>query len=537
MTHSPATDDPGQHFTRRMWRRAQEHLAHGGIAAARGLLEALLGRQPDHFQARMLLASIHLNERRVRAASTQALLAARSVPAADAEAVAAAAQCLLRCGEMVAARDLLARCDFASRPLDAAHLRLLARTHQKLGDNPGALAVMERSFALGHDNPDLRYFHGLQLQFHGRFDAAREEMRQCLRQLPTYGRAALALARLGKRQPDAGRLAFLREHIGAASQGTEEHAAFEFAQFEELEALHEYDLAFGALERGNAIMQPRLAGEVRLDDATVEGMRRVATRAFARGPGFSVADGPVPIFIVGLPRSGTTVLDRMLDNHPDVVSTGERTDFPLQLRWCADLHGDHVLDDGLLERMPDLDYAELGRRYLEQTQWRADGRAFYVDKLPPNYLLVGLIRRALPFAPILHMVRDPTDVCFSNYKTLFGSSYAHSYDLREMAQHHALYCRLMAHWREVISEGFLDIEYAQLVADPEVMLARIFDFCGLRAVAGCSELARNRSTVATMSCIQAREPLDARGIDEWQRYRVQLEPLRRCLRCSGETTN
>lgn len=534
MTQRPATNDPEQHFTRRMWRRAQEHLAQGGTAAARGLLEALLLRQPDHFAACMLLASIHLNDRHVRDASTQALLASRSVPDTDVEAVAAAAQCLLRCGEMVAARNLLARCDFQSKPLDGPYLRLLARVHQKLGDNPSALGLMERAFALGHDNPDLRYFHGLQLQFHGQFGAARGEMQQCLRLLPTHGRAALALARLGKRQPDAQRAAFVRAQLGAVAQGTEEHAAFEFAQFEERESLQEPGAAFAALDRGNAIMHRRLAGAARLDGELVDGVRRVATRAFTRGPGLPQAEGPVPIFVVGLPRSGTTVLDRMLDNHPDVVSAGERTDFPLQLRWCADLHGDQPLDALLLERIPDLDYAELGRRYLGQTQWRACGKAYYVDKLPPNYLLVGLIRRALPFAPILHMVRDPMSVCFSNYKTLFGSSYAHSYDLREMAEHHALYSRLMSHWREVIPEGLLDVPYAQLVAEPEAMLARIFHFCGLRAVAGCSDLTRNHTTVATMSCIQAREPLDARGIDEWRRYRTQLEPLRRNLRLAGE---
>jgi tetratricopeptide (TPR) repeat protein len=529
MVRERVPDATEQHFTQRLWRRAQEHLAHGDLDAAKGLLESLLLRQPGQVRARLLLTSVYLSQHRARDASTQALLASRDTTEMDCGAVAATAECLLRCGEMLAAWHLLARCDAQVKQPDAGEARMLARVRQKLGDNSGALKLLDRALALGYDDADLRYAHALQLQFHGEFDAARAEMRQCLQRVPTYGRAALALARLYKRQPDHARLAFVGTQLGRVTVATEEHAAFEFAAFEELESLGDYTAAFAALARGNDIMRGRLAAEARLTDELVNGLCRATTRAFVRGPGLVAATGPVPIFIVGLPRSGTTVLDRMLSNHPDVASVGERTDFPLQLRWCADRSGDQPLDATVLERIPDLDYAELGRRYLEQTQWRADGKSHYVDKLPPNSLLLGLIHRALPFAPILHITRDPMGVCFSNYKTLFGNSYVHSYDLREMATHYALYSRLMAHWRDVVPDGFLEVEYARLVADPESTLAEIFRFCRLHPAAGCSDLTRNHGTVATMSCIQARDPLDARGIDEWRRYEVQLAPMKEAL--------
>ncbi|MBS0382372.1 MAG: sulfotransferase, partial [Proteobacteria bacterium] len=516
MTRDRMPDSTEQYFANRLWRRAQEQLARGETDTARGLLEALLLRQPTHFRASLVLASVHLSQHHAREASAQASFAAQHVPEADTAAVAATAECLLRCGEMVAARDLLAHWAAQAAKLDAPSCRMLARAYQKLGDNTGALTLLDKALALVPNDADLSYFRALQHQFHGRFDEARAGMRRCLHLMPTYGRAALALARLGKHQPDRSRLAFTQEQLRWVPQMTEEHAAFEFAAFEEFESLQRFDEAFPALERGNDVMRRRLSGEPRLDAELVDGLCRVTTGAFLHGDGLSTAEGPVPIFIVGLPRSGTTVLDRMLDNHPDVVSVGERTDFPLQLQWCANQSGDQPLNAAIIERLPDLDYAELGRRYLAQTQWRAAGHAFYVDKLPPNYLLLGMIRRALPFAPILHVTKEAIGVCFSNYKTLFGNSYPHSYDLREMVKHYVLYRRLMTHWREVAPDAFIDVEYAQLVTDPEGMLARIQEFCGLRPIAGCSDLTQNHGAVATMSCIQARERLDARGIDAWQ---------------------
>ncbi|MGH8215038.1 MAG: tetratricopeptide repeat-containing sulfotransferase family protein [Rhodanobacteraceae bacterium] len=528
----PALEDPEQHFTTRTWVRAQRYLADGQITAAKAALEALLLREPTRFAARMLLASVYLKERQVKEAAEQAKLASQSLPD-DADAVAAASQCLVRAGEFATARENLMRYDAFSRDLDGPHLRLMARTYQKLGDNTSALKMLDQACLADPGNADVRYFHGLQLQFHGQMDAAKQEMEECLRIIPTYGRAALTLARLSKGNPDPARLAFIRGHLADVPRQTEEHAAFEFAQFEELENLRDFDGAFAALERGNAIMHKRLAADEGLGADVFNGVTRIATPTFVSGPGLRLATGPVPIFIVGLPRSGTTLLDRMLGNHPDVKSAGELTDFPLQLRWCANLHGNQTIDAELLERIPDLDFAQLGRRYLEQTQWRAGGSAFYVDKLPPNHLLTGFIRRALPFAPILHMAREPMGVCFSNYKALFGNSYAYSYQLQELSDYYARYGQLMDHWRSVIPDGLMDVDYRALVTDTDATLAKVFAHCRLRHADGCGNVTENASPVATLSCAEVREPVHTRGLGDWMRYQAHLEPLRLSLTRAG----
>jgi hypothetical protein len=235
------------------------------------------------------------------------------------------------------------------------------------------------------------------------------------------------------------------------------------------------------------------------------------------------------VFIVGLPRSGTTLLERILGNHSMVAAAGELNDFPRQLRWCADRHGHALLDPALLEASDDVDFTELGRRYLEQSQWRAGDRPFYVDKLPPNFMLLGFIRRALPQARVVHLVRDPMDVCFSNYRAMFGSAYGYSYGFESLAHHHGQYRRLMRHWHAAMPGFVLDLPYELLVRDSEAAARRLFDFCGLPFEPGCGDNTRNAGAVATLSSAQVRQPIHARGLGEWRRYARQLGPLRAML--------
>jgi hypothetical protein len=202
-------------------------------------------------------------------------------------------------------------------------------------------------------------------------------------------------------------------------------------------------------------------------------------------------------------------------------------DFGNQLHWAADTS--HTQGQAFLARLPDLDLAEVGRRYLAQTQWRARGKAFYIDKQPPNWVLAGLIHAALPHARLLHMARDPIDLCFSNWRAFFGDTYAYSYDMAGLAAYHQVYLRTMAHWREVMPNAILDVSYADLVSEPEAVMRRVFAHCGLQWEPGCLDMRSNAAPVATLSAAQVRTPLHARAFGEWRRYQSQLEPLRRAL--------
>ena len=510
-----------------LWDLGQQQILQGRLEEATATFESLLASHPGHAGAHMLLAGVALAKGQIRKATEHLKRAAATIPD-DAALVAQIAQGLSRLGEVNAARACL-RHPAVDRAQTGPVLTALGHIYQGLGLNPEALQLMDRARATGYDNPDFRYFRALQLQFNGRLDEAEAEMESCLRLGPTFGRASLSLARIRRQTPDSNHLAFIRSRLASVAKGTEDHASFEFALHKELDDLGELDEAWAALDRGNAIMAARMpydpVAEEHLFDAVIQ--RFDADFLSAEPPG-ERPTGPMPIFIVGMPRSGTTLLERILGNHSMVASAGELSDLPKQLRWTADRHGHPLIDHALLDDMPALDFAQLARRYLEQSQWRAGGRPYYVDKLPPNFMLIGCIRRALPHAKVVHMTRDPMDVCFSNYRAMFGDSYAYSYDIARLAHHHQQYARLMAHWRQAMPGFVLDLPYADLVQDTQAACRHLLDFCDLPDEGGLDHTL-NASSVATLSSAQVRQPIHARGLGEWRRYERQLRPLQDLL--------
>ncbi|HJP99061.1 MAG TPA: sulfotransferase, partial [Rhodanobacteraceae bacterium] len=340
------------------------------------------------------------------------------------------------------------------------------------------------------------------------------------------GRVALPLVRLRKQTPERNQLGLLERSARQVGRGSRDHAALMFARYKTFEDLDRDEEAWASLVEGNAIMHARLANEPSRHHEWLERF----LRACPSGPSKAAADqgpGATPIFIVGVPRSGTTLLERMLGNHSRVATTGELIDFGAQLHWLADTR--NIGSKSLLENLPELDYAELGRRYLAQTRWRAGDRAVFIDKQPPNWVLAGAIHAALPQAPILNLVRDPMDTCFSNWRAYFGDACAYSYDLHALATYFHDYRNTMAHWHRVMPGAILDVRYADLVREPEATLREVFEFCGLEWEPGCDDITRNAAPSATLSAAQVRAPLHTRAFGEWRRYEAQLEPLRRAL--------
>ena len=281
--------------------------------------------------------------------------------------------------------------------------------------------------------------------------------------------------------------------------------------------------------RGAAIKRSQLSWQPERDEERVAAIRALCGRDFfdVEEP---VAETPrVPIFVVGQPRSGTTVLERILGNHSQVASAGELNDFHLQLCWQADLLVEHV-DPVLLQACAGLDFGAIGRGYRQRTSWRGGDKRFLIDKLPGNFWYAGLIHKALPEARIICLVRDPLDTCLSNLKELFsGSAYPYSYDPLEAAAHHVHFRQLLQHWDEVMPGVVLTVRYEEMVRDPLSVAERVMAHCGLPFEPGCVDLLRNTAPSATASSSQVREPIHSRGIGAWRRYAEPLEDMRAWL--------
>lgn len=522
--------DSGAITMGRQWERAQRYIVDEQFPAACATLEALLVRAPGSVQARLLLSSVYLKLERLRDACAQ-LVAAAKTSIDDMAVLHKLAFCLHKLGETGVMRDCLDHPGIAGLR-SGELLAMFAQLHQLLGQHDRALTLMNRAFELGYDNPDFRYYRALQLQFNGCNHDAETELEACLRMGPSHGRAWLALARMRKQTPQHNHLKSISTQLARVERGSEHEAALEFARFKELDDLDRREEAWEALERGNAIMSARLPHDSAAERRRFDAMIDLCDACFLDGnDGASTDGGPQPIFIIGMPRSGTTLLDRILGNHSQIASPGELPDFPNQLRWTADMYGADpgtgVVDAKLLNRLRDaFDYRLLGERYLQQSRWRAHGKPFYVDKLPANFVLAGLIHRALPAGRILAMRRDPMDVCYSNWKAYFGDSYAYSYGIEMLAEHYLQYEEVMSHWRTMLPDAVLEVDYAELVGNPEVVTARVMEFCGLPFEADCADITRNQKPVSTLSSPQVREKIHHRALGDWRRYEAQLEPLR-----------
>lgn len=507
-----------------LWSHAQNHIAAKQAAPARAALESLLESDPEHVLARLALCDVLLRQDHVREATRHALEAARAHPPWP-ELICEIVATLLRVGEIVAARTCLRHPALAHVNLDTVLMRLADQWHN-LGQAAEALTLLDRARELGFDSDRIRFQRGQQLVFLGRLREAEPELEFSVALSPASGRSAVALARLRTQTRERNHLHQHAKGLLNVAKGTRDHAALEFALYKELEDIGRYDDAWQALERGNALMRARKRHDSDAQRRFIEQFIECCKPETLRPAKQSYA-GPQPIFIIGLPRSGTTLLERMLGNHSLIESAGELGDFGRQLHWATD---HRTTQDGIfLSCMPAIDYAEVGQRYLAQTQWRAQGKPFFIDKQSTNWMIAGLIHAALPRARILHMVRDPIDVCFSNYRTFFGDVFVYSYDLAAMAAHYRDYRRVLAHWHASMPGKILDVPYAELVRDPEAAMRKVLAFCGLEWEADCAEPGRNLAPVATLSAVQVRGSIHARGFEQWRPYAAQLKPLRDAL--------
>ncbi|MBN6100923.1 sulfotransferase [Xanthomonas sp. CFBP 8703] len=417
----------------------------------------------------------------------------------------------------------------ALRPTDAHTLDTLGVVYTQVNEHVAALQAFTQAVQLAPQQASFRYNLGTSLLFSGRLQEAEQEYRACLALEPRYWKVYLSLSQLRKWSEDENNLALLEQALASAGEAPEAVLYLNLALAKEHEDLGDYHAAFRGYVQGKAV-QKRARGYTSEHDAVLfEALQRAFRADAAPTSGF---DSQEPIFVVGMPRSGTTLVDRILSSHPQVHSAGELQNFSVALKRLVRTPSPAILDVATLTQLQGLDWRELGRAYVESTRPGTAAKPRFVDKLPHNFLYVGHIARALPNARIVCLRRDPMDTCLSNFRQLFALSspyYDYSFDLMDVGRYYLMFERLMAHWRALFPQRFMEIDYEDLVLEQEPTTRRLLEFCGLPWDDACLRFEQNQAPVATASVVQVRTSMTRAYMGRWQRYGEDLAELKQLL--------
>ena len=403
----------------------------------------------------------------------------------------------------------------------------------RLGAHDEALPLFEKAVASAPEVIEFQFNLGSTLGFFGRVDEAARAYEAILAREPGHGRAHLALAGLRRASAGAG----IARIAAALSQNPdpEEEVRLRYAAFQLYEAEGQLDEANAQLSLANARHRANLGYQFETDQALFEIIRRTFVRDLPLANESRLGDAP--IFVVGLPRTGTTLVDRILSSHADVTSAGELQAMPLAVKQLSGTSSRLVLDPATVEASRGVSAQKMGELYLARARQNAGASVpRFTDKFPLNFLYIGYILQALPHASIVCLRRGAMDSVWSNYKHLFalGSPYYRwSYDLMDTARYVLLFQRLMAFWRQRFPGRIHEVTYEWLVADQETETRKLLTHCGLEWDPACLDFHRNEAAVSTPSAQQVRQPINTGSVGRWRDHERHLGEVMEFFAANG----
>ena len=366
----------------------------------------------------------------------------------------------------------------------------------------------------------------------GKVDEARALYLSLLERNPTHQRNHYHLSRLARAR-DSAHVEQMQAVLRATGLPPEKNIFLHYALGKELEDLEQWDEAFhhyqAAGDAATSVSNYDVAADIALIDRIIE----VCDASWlAAGPTEvpTTVTGKTPIFIVGLPRTGTTLTERILSSHSQVESIGETEFLQMVLRQVSGVPGIEGMTPAMIEAAAQQDIGRVANGYLNAVHYRLGEHPFFIEKWPENITYLGFIAKAYPHARLLHLRRHPMDACFAMYKQSF---FRYAYTLENVGRYYVAYDRLARHWRALLGERFVEVEYEALVRDQEGQTRRLLQQLQLDFEPACLEFDRNEAASATASSVQVREKMHTRSVQRWKQFERHLEPLRRILENAG----
>ncbi len=508
---------------------ARRALAQGDLGTAHHFATTLIAGNDRDAEGHFLLGIVESNAGRVRAGIEHLGRAVAIDPQGEYRAQLSRLYILVREDSEAAATLRDAE---KTPPADALSRDTMGCVYARLGEHATALVHFTEAVRQEPRNIDYRYNQATTFNFLGRTEDADAALEALLAVAPGDARAHHLLSSLRKQTVAHNHIARLSE-IRTRTQDGPDRLRLGYALAKELEDVDRQAEALDALCAVNAEHRATLCYSFARDAAMFDAVE--AAWPLPERAGNAPEDAP--IFIMGMPRTGTTLVDRILSSHPAVESAGELQAMPLAVKKAAGTRTPMVIDPETIAAATQADMGAIGWDFLQRaSQHRRDPSLRFTDKFPGNFLYAGFIARALPEARIVCLRRSPMDTVLSNFRNLFAVSsryYDYSYDLLDIAAYYVRFDRLMAKWREALPGRLIEVRYEDLVMDQEDETRRLLDHCGLTWSDDCLSFHNSDAPVSTPSAAQVRQPIYRDSVARWKQHEAVLAPVRRFFEQSG----